>query len=336
MPHLFPNSMHLLRDDDDRASVDVVMRTKDRPLLLERALRSVIGQTHRDWHILLINDGGDPRPVDDLVAACADQLSGRITILHNPVSLGMSAAANLGLARGQGAFAAVHDDDDSWQPDFLKEGTRCLMAPENRRYGAVLTKWNLVEEAMEATQVHMLATTVLGPDGHVVNLIDVLRKPAIPPISLLWRSAVVRKAGQWNPHLPVLDDWDLNLRALQIADIAIIPLPLANYHVRRSVGAGAYANTVTEAVPTHQRYNTLYVNSLLRAFLDRDPTQIGLAVALLKEVDQAKQTIVELQVTAYRELASMQKTMAERLDTLEQGVEEMRAMLYDALRQNGS
>ena len=46
--------------------VAIVTRTKNRPLLLERALNSVLGQSFADWHQIVVNDGGDPAPVDAL------------------------------------------------------------------------------------------------------------------------------------------------------------------------------------------------------------------------------------------------------------------------------
>jgi glycosyltransferase involved in cell wall biosynthesis len=39
--------------------VAVITRTKDRPLLLERAIKSVHNQTFKDYVHIIINDGGD-------------------------------------------------------------------------------------------------------------------------------------------------------------------------------------------------------------------------------------------------------------------------------------
>lgn len=48
-------------------SVAIIMRTKNRPVLLARAFESVIQQTHHEWHLYLINDGGDPKPINELI-----------------------------------------------------------------------------------------------------------------------------------------------------------------------------------------------------------------------------------------------------------------------------
>ena len=76
------------------ARVAVITRTKDRPLLLRRAIRSVLDQTFKEWLLVIVNDGGSPDSVDLVVDAMADELSGQVVVLHHPVSFGMQTAAN--------------------------------------------------------------------------------------------------------------------------------------------------------------------------------------------------------------------------------------------------
>ena len=327
MSNIFPNSMAKLRDGTTDDTVDVIMRTKDRPALLGRALSSVIHQQHTNWHIYLVNDGGQAARVDALVDTFADRLANRITVIHNPVSSGVGAAANLGMIRGRSAFVAMHDDDDSWDPAFLKSGVTFLLAPENRRFGALLTKWNQIEETLRGDVVERRNVRVEGYDGDVIDFLDVIRTPRIPPIAQLWRRSVANAAGFLNGHMPVLEDWDMNLRALQIADIALLGQALANYHIRVSADAGNYANTVTASVKTHLRYNTLYRNSLLRAYLDHDPSQLGLVAGLLKNAEVVRQSIEHLQIASHRELSGNQHHIDARLDRIEADVRESKAML---------
>ena len=46
------------------ATVGIITRTKDRPVLLKRALESVVNQSYEDWHLVIVNDGGDPVVVE--------------------------------------------------------------------------------------------------------------------------------------------------------------------------------------------------------------------------------------------------------------------------------
>ena len=68
------------------ASVAVIIRTKDRPLLLSRALEDVLAQTFAQWVAVVVNDAGKPEAVDTVVANYADQLGDRVVVVHNAVS----------------------------------------------------------------------------------------------------------------------------------------------------------------------------------------------------------------------------------------------------------
>ena len=45
-------------------AISIITRTKNRALLLERTIMSVLAQTHEDWIHVIVNDGGDPVAVD--------------------------------------------------------------------------------------------------------------------------------------------------------------------------------------------------------------------------------------------------------------------------------
>ncbi len=99
--------------------VGIVTRTKNRPVLLKRAIESVLFQTYPTWTMVIVNDGGDPAPIDALVDHYAARADGRIRVIHNPRSLGMEGASAVGLAALESELLTVHDDDDSWSPEFL-------------------------------------------------------------------------------------------------------------------------------------------------------------------------------------------------------------------------
>src|SRR5690606_15850349 len=81
------------------ALVSVIIRTKDRHALLERALTSVVAQQLRPLEILVVNDGGaDPAGVLERFAAQVDSL--RLVPAAAPG--GRVAAANTGLQEAQG------------------------------------------------------------------------------------------------------------------------------------------------------------------------------------------------------------------------------------------
>lgn len=82
---------------DYPTKIAVITRTKDRPLLLARCIRTVLEQTETDWIHVIVNDGGDPAPVDAAVKRHADRYRNRVRVIHNATSAGMEAASNIGI-----------------------------------------------------------------------------------------------------------------------------------------------------------------------------------------------------------------------------------------------
>ena len=100
-------------------TVAIIMRTQDRPLTLDRALRSILGQRFQDWELIIVSDAGNLAVINRVLARYAEALDGRCRLLHREVSSGMEAASNFGVTHSRAHYVVLHDDDDSWHPDFL-------------------------------------------------------------------------------------------------------------------------------------------------------------------------------------------------------------------------
>ena len=77
------------RQDLMSYKVAIITRTKDRQVLLRRAVLSVINQTYSDWIHVIVNDGGCSEVVEQSVAAHRKVYGDRLKILHHKESLGM-------------------------------------------------------------------------------------------------------------------------------------------------------------------------------------------------------------------------------------------------------
>jgi glycosyltransferase involved in cell wall biosynthesis len=265
----------------DAESVSVLMRTKSRPLLLPRAMRSVLSQTFRDWHLFVVNDGGEPDAVERLVAGQGEAFAGRITVLHHGQSLGMEAASNTALDAARGEYVVVHDDDDSWDPAFLQNTVGFLSAPANAVYIGVVTKCSVVWERVTGEQVVEEAQAPFPMTGQNIELRRVLATNSFPPISLLMRREAVLRVGAFNADMPVLGDWEFNLRALVLGDFGFIPEPLAYYHKRLDAADLVYGNSVVTGTADHQRYDVLLRNNIIRLALHDNPAMFGVLQPML-------------------------------------------------------
>lgn len=289
---LFPitsssDNQHSSRID---GSVAILMRTKNRPILLARALNSVICQEYKNWHIYLINDGGDSLPVDELVELNKGDLYNNITVIHNPQSLGMEAASNCGFRLATEEFLVVHDDDDSWHPDFLLETVKFLQ--NNTNAVAVITNCIVIHEEIQNDIVKQLKTFEWGYWKDNIDITYLLKGNITPPICLLIRMNVAKLIGEFNESLPVLGDWDYNLRLFRVGELKTINKELAYYHHRPN-SSNIYGNSVISGVDKHIKYNIEYRNSLVRKALLESQGNYGLLHILLLESENKNKEIIE-------------------------------------------
>jgi hypothetical protein len=157
----------------------------------------------------------------------------------------MEAASNCGIRGSTSEFLVIHDDDDTWDPDFLAATTAFLDAEPC--YCGVVTHTNRVDEVIEGGQVRITRTTAWNHQLMSVYLIEMAQVNSFPPISFLFRRSVLADIGLFDESLPVLGDWDFHLRFLTARDIGVVPRPLAFYHHREST-AGAYGNSLYDGV----------------------------------------------------------------------------------------
>jgi glycosyltransferase involved in cell wall biosynthesis len=265
--------------------VGIIMRTRDRPTLLARALESVAEQSFHDWHLVVVNHGGEQTSVDAAVDAIATTAKGKLEVVHLDAAGGMERASNAGLARLDTEFVAVHDDDDTWLPTFLVRTVAFLGDPAHCRYGGVVTHGVKRWERMSGAQITQVLDEPLDGVDAFVDAQRLFGWNRFLPINFLVRSAVFDVVGPFNEDLPVIGDWDFHLRVAAVTDIGFIPEPLARYHLRRE---GDHPNTITAAEGRHLDMDARLRAAVLRRYLDVDPSRLGLLVALSHDDEMAR------------------------------------------------
>jgi glycosyltransferase involved in cell wall biosynthesis len=265
-----------------QARVAIVTRTKNRVILLKRAIQSVLAQTYVDWVHVIVNDGGAPDDVEEILARCREAYGDRLVVVHNPVSVGMEAASNIGIRAASSEYVVIHDDDDTWQPEFLDRCVAFMVRADLPRlgyaYGGVVTHTHRIIEEIQGENVVTLRREPFNMWMTTVSLYRLAAENSFVPISFLFRRNVWEEVGGFRETLPVLGDWDFHLRVCARYEIGLIPEPLANYHHRVSILSGEYSNTVFSADNKHRIYESLYRNELLRRDLESGKPGLGFLV----------------------------------------------------------
>lgn len=263
--------------------VAVITRTKDRAILLERAIKSVHSQTMEDFIHVIINDGGDQPSVDALIEEYKDLIKGRVKVIHNPKSGGMEAASNKAIKSVKSTYVAIHDDDDTWHPEFLEHTVAVL---DEGEWGVVVKTNKIIEEIIaDENRVEHIKTEPWMPDLKVINLYRQCIDNQMTPITFVYRRDVFDEIGYYDETLPVCGDWDFGIRFMQKHDIAFIDpgFALANYHHRKfNPNAAGSTNTSYAGNDNHRIYTNKLMNKYLRQELAEGKMGVGYIMSKLK------------------------------------------------------
>jgi len=264
---------------ESRASVAIITRTKNRGLLLNRAVLSVLDQTYADWHHVIVNDGGENSCIERLLAQNQARYQGRFTLIHNKESLGMEGASNVGILASDSKYVVIHDDDDSWEASFLQ---RCVEEHEKCLFPSVkgvVTHTTQIVEKITGNDIIEERRQDLTPTLTAVSLPQISEINRFMPIAFMFERAVLRDIGMFDESLPVLGDWEFNIRFFLKYDVVVLRERLANYHVRPK-SSDEFANTITLNQDKHQFYRALIVNKHMRTDIEAGRLSHGQLLAL--------------------------------------------------------
>jgi glycosyltransferase involved in cell wall biosynthesis len=105
-----------MSDISNNPLVSIIVRTKDRPKLLKKALQSIAAQTYRPIEVILVNDGGCGLDVEELKAILGDVSLNYVRLEKNT---GRAHAGNAGIENAKGDYIGFLDDDDELYPEHV-------------------------------------------------------------------------------------------------------------------------------------------------------------------------------------------------------------------------
>lgn len=187
---------------------------------IKKALESVIGQTFRDFELIVVDDGS----TDDSLCVARETLGSssiKYRLIHQENS-GVSTARNNGVAASHGDYICFLDADDWWAPSFLDRMDGFIeMYPDAGIYG---TNYYIISRGRQRVALHIPAT------GYI-NYCDCYRKLQMPltSISVAIPKEVFRDTGGFKPHLRLGEDFDLWIRTALTRKVAYLDEPLAYY-----------------------------------------------------------------------------------------------------------
>jgi GT2 family glycosyltransferase len=188
--------------------LSIILRTKDRPQLLRRALTSLTNQTSKNFEVIVVNDGGVD--VSNIIEFYKSFYS--LNYIHYKESKGRTAAINTGLQEAKLKWVAYLDDDDilyPWHYEVL------LNAAKKDQTGLVYSDYNRV---LFLNTEDAIPKLISGTPSWEFNRDQLMVQNYLPIHTYIHRRDLIDRIGFWNEDLDRLEDYDFLLRLSSITD----------------------------------------------------------------------------------------------------------------------
>lgn len=195
--------------------VSVVIPTRDRWSLLNRALGTALAQVGVDLEVIVVDDGSSDGTPSRLRAAAHP----RVRLVARPQSMGVAEARNLAIGMARGEWLAFLDDDDVWAPDKLRRQLDAAGPGVSFVYTGAL----VIDGAGRVTGVRRTAgVDELEPGLFETNLVGT-------PSGVMARTDLLRRLGGFDRAFGILADWDLWIRLMGMGRVAVCEEALIGY-----------------------------------------------------------------------------------------------------------
>ncbi len=186
--------------------VSIIVRTKDRPKLLKKALESISAQTYRPIEVALVNDGGCELDVEELEGV----LGGiPLNYMRLEKNTGRAHAGNVGIENAKGEYVGFLDDDDEFCPEHVSVLAACLQEMDCR---VAYTDSEIVFRSYTMETMDVTETDRYIFFSKDFSLRDLLIENYIPLITLLFHKDVFAAEKGFDEGFEAYEDWDLLIR----------------------------------------------------------------------------------------------------------------------------
>jgi len=200
--------------------VTVIISTYNRSTLLGRAMESVLGQTYRNFELIVVNNASSDN-TEEIVHNFKDE---RIRYVCHKENKGGPAARNTGIKLAEGEYIAFLDDDDEWYTEKLEKQLEKMQIVQSN-VGVIDCGFEQVREGRSSGVQHIpecrgdLRKELL--EGSVIGSVS---KPLI-------KAECFSKAGLFDEELTSCQDWDMWKRISDVYVFDFVPEVLTKIYV---------------------------------------------------------------------------------------------------------
>ena len=209
--------------DATSSTIAVVIPVYQSEQTVAACLASVLGQTLRDFEVVVVDDGSTDRSAD--IVADVARRDGRVQLIRNDINRGVAESLNVGLSATDADLVARLDADDEAVPTRLERQVELLgSAPEVVVCGSFVTYMGRTAGRDSVGQVPVSDAQIRR------TLRDTEHSPFFHP-SVVFRRPTVVSVGGYRGFFANAEDYDLWLRLAPEGAFHNIPVPLTRYRL---------------------------------------------------------------------------------------------------------
>ena len=181
--------------------VSVVMATHNRGWIIERAIKSILAQTYKDFELLILDDGS----TDNTKEILKQFNDPRIHIDFLPKKKNLSVLLNIGVKKAQGELITYLDTDNVWYPTFLE----VMVSEMTKNTVLAYSGQNLFLVGGTKEKQKIIARKIRNEPFNPVSL---LKGNYIDINSVIHTKKILEEIGMFNENLATSMDWDVFVR----------------------------------------------------------------------------------------------------------------------------
>lgn len=223
-------------------SVSVIIPTYNRWPMLSEAIESVLGQSYKEFELIVVDDGSEDGTIERLM-----RYGSTLRVLSQPRS-GVAAARNLGVHWSRGRYLAFLDSDDLWEPRKLAIQVAFMEARPEVQICQTEESWMRSGVRVNAKKRHR------KPSGDIFRAsLDLC---LVSPSAVMLTRALFDRVGGFDEAFTVCEDYDLWLRVAVDTPVYLIPEPLV-------LKRGGHGDQLSSSMWGLDRFRVLALKKLL-------------------------------------------------------------------------
>ncbi len=222
--------------------VSVIIPTRNRAHLVNRAVQSVLSQSYPHVECIVVDDGS----TDDTPAVLQGWGDAILTVYQ--AHQGVAAARNRGGACAKGRLIAFLDSDDEWLPSKLERQLELFCGTCHHFICHTDELWLRDNQPVPQKKKHR------KQGGRFFE--RALKRCLISPSSVVLSRGLLDETGWFDETLPAAEDYDLWLRITAYYAVDFVPEALVIKH-------GGHADQLSRTVPAIDRYRVRAIQRIL-------------------------------------------------------------------------